>query len=406
MSNFDANNYRDISQVKVLLEEQERANAIVAQHDRVQALLLEEERAQKRTAVTGHFGGAAPTIPEMLARYSIDDLRTVAAAAALQGAHPLAADKSTFYLPAWDLSLEQEVKRLVADNHNLSAAVPKNWIQDLRNSVLQRQHPWFDDRNATASVRAMTEIQVLGSAINAANPFGDVVTEATRKVLGDWSTVGALPNEIFNDADARRDFYLAHGYDATLSSLSRAARRESMHYAGFDERPPVLVDATPQAESQADSEKAGLERAAEARESLVNIERELRSFMQQKMLASHGHNWMKQRVPADNLRAIRMRRQEDIKRRGADHPLIEYLDFSDYAPILTRNDNWNDVFKAHFDSVNAVEETFRRLTPLRNAAMHCRPLTEDDILFLLVEIKRLQMAMKRVSSVEGDTEED
>jgi hypothetical protein len=85
---------------------------------------------------------------------------------------------------------------------------------------------------------------------------------------------------------------------------------------------------------------------------------------------------------------------------------VEYLDFPDYAPIITRNDNWDEVFKDYFLRQESVKESFVRLAPIRNAAMHSRPLTPEDMDFLYVEVRRLEIAMQRVVPTGSDADEE
>ena len=288
--------------------------------------------------------------------------------------------------------LEREVKRVVAESTLLSTAAPSSWLETMKQSVLLRQQPWLNEVEPMSSIRALTEMQVLGAAINAANPFSDAVTEATRKVLGDWSKVTSLPPEVFTDAYARRDFYLAHGYDAALSMLPAAARFEGLYLSGLIDARSVTVDAD---QTEISAEVDGYALASEAREMLAALERELRQFIDGKLKAVHGHTWTKQRVPAGVAQTIKQRGADDQRFNGKSHPAVEYLDFPDYAPIITRADNWTDVFKDYFLRPESIAESFVRLAPIRNAVMHSRPLTQEDMDFLYVEVRRLQIAMRR-----------
>jgi hypothetical protein len=82
----------------------------------------------------------------------------------------------------------------------------------------------------------------------------------------------------------------------------------------------------------------------------------------------------------------------------ADWPLIAYADFTDYLAIVTRNDNWNAVFKQYFTRPESVRESFQRLYPIRLCTMHARLITQDDELYLLVETKRILRAIDRGGS--------
>ena len=60
---------------------------------------------------------------------------------------------------------------------------------------------------------------------------------------------------------------------------------------------------------------------------------------------------------------------------------------------LLENDNWRDLFEAVFVNKNSVQESFRRLYPIRLATMHARLITQDDELYLYVETKRILSAI-------------
>lgn len=59
-------------------------------------------------------------------------------------------------------------------------------------------------------------------------------------------------------------------------------------------------------------------------------------------------------------------KREKARAKGkVDPPLIAYAYFSDYAPIITQKNNWNEVFKAVFRRPTFVQESFQRLYPIR-----------------------------------------
>ena len=104
-----------------------------------------------------------------------------------------------------------------------------------------------------------------------------------------------------------------------------------------------------------------------------------------------GSSWMRQRIPGDMRSKWHEKQSQDT---GAQHwPTIAYADFTDYVTIITRNDNWRDLFAAIFDNKISVQESFRRLYPIRLATMHARTITQDDELYLYVETKRILAAI-------------
>ncbi|MGD9711724.1 MAG: hypothetical protein AB7V46_06615 [Thermomicrobiales bacterium] len=61
--------------------------------------------------------------------------------------------------------------------------------------------------------------------------------------------------------------------------------------------------------------------------------------------------------------------------------------------IITRNDNWDQVFRPIFVRREFVVESFQRLYPIRLCTMHARIITQDDELYLFVETKRVLRAI-------------
>ena len=82
---------------------------------------------------------------------------------------------------------------------------------------------------------------------------------------------------------------------------------------------------------------------------------------------------------------IREREGEDISRRR--------FSAASYKEIIIRKDNWGNVFQLIFGRKEFVLESFHRLNAARVTTMHNRELTGEDVLFLVVEIKRLSKAM-------------
>jgi hypothetical protein len=94
------------------------------------------------------------------------------------------------------------------------------------------------------------------------------------------------------------------------------------------------------------------------------------------------------------LAAWREKKQKAMDSGEKEGPLLAYADFTDYVPIITRKDNWEKVFKPIFQRSEFVRESFQRLYPIRICTMHARMITQDDELYLHVEIKRILRAIK------------
>lgn len=118
--------------------------------------------------------------------------------------------------------------------------------------------------------------------------------------------------------------------------------------------------------------------------------------MARRVRASFSVLQLKRRLPGD-IRKAWLEKREKAKQYGeAGRPLIAYADFTDYQRIVTRTDNWEKIFRAFFVRRSSIEESFRRLYPIRICTMHARPITQDDELLLFVEVKRIMAAIRRL----------
>lgn len=148
-----------------------------------------------------------------------------------------------------------------------------------------------------------------------------------------------------------------------------------------------------EAEREPDEEEDAFARTNDAHDRLTRFETQLRKFIDEQMRAAFGDGWIRHRVPGDIHKAWREKRQKAIDNGEQAWPLIAYADFSDYVPIITRKDNWEAVFKPVFRRQSFVQESFQRLYPIRICTMHARLITQDDELYLYVEIRRVLSAI-------------
>ena len=91
-----------------------------------------------------------------------------------------------------------------------------------------------------------------------------------------------------------------------------------------------------------------------------------------------------------------MEKKREAEKNGArEWPIIAYADFTDYLVIISKRDNWREVFEAHFGRSEDVRESLQRLQPIRIDAAHARLITQEDELLLYVETKRLMAVLKK-----------
>lgn len=257
--------------------------------------------------------------------------------------------------------------------------------------------PWLDMQDRLGSISGFVELQGIGHALRTMPAFNKRLTEALRIDLGDWRAKINWPADIFTDPLARTSFYAERGLDPALTAFPASAFAQSLTIAGIKGTLPPLVEAynfEPEAEEEED--EAAFERTNAAHDRLQRFETHIREFIDDRMKAAFGKNWIKHQVP-DRIRQAWLEKQQKAKDSGEpEWPLVAYADFSDYVPIITRKDNWKAVFKPFFRRQTFVQESFQRLYPIRICTMHARLITQDDELYLYVETKRILAAIGNV----------
>jgi hypothetical protein len=252
-------------------------------------------------------------------------------------------------------------------------------------AMAEMNSPWLNLQNQLGSVAALTELHGMGHLLATLPSFDDHVTAALRVDLGDWRGPLALDLPALLDPLTRSKFYISRGFDPGLTDFPVPAFRDGLTSAGLYEAPDE--------EQGAEDTEVSFMRTNEAHDRLMRFEYRLRLFIDEKMTLAIGPDWTRHRVPEPLRTAWQDKKERGLAAGEAEQPLIAYADFTDYVAIIIRKDNWRDVFGAMFQHKPSVEESFRRLYPVRICTMHARPITADDALFLLVEIKRLSKAM-------------
>lgn len=118
-----------------------------------------------------------------------------------------------------------------------------------------------------------------------------------------------------------------------------------------------------------------------AYEIIKKLEENLRQIIKSE-LSKISSDWWKQRVPED------VRKNADIKKIKNESPwswlksgthIIDYIDFTDYYKIISRRDNWNNIFKNIFYDKEKLIFKLKELEPIRNAIMHSRNLSSKQL---------------------------
>ena len=260
---------------------------------------------------------------------------------------------------------------------------------ELRRAMESMHTPWLDIGNKRASITGFVELQCIGHALRTRSTFDSLLADALRVDLGDWRDKINWPADIFVNPSARTSFYVERGFDPGLTAFPPEAFEESISIAGLKELPPPLVQAYNFEPEVGEDEEVAFRRTNKAHDRLQRFETQLRRFIDERMKAAFGENWIKPHVPSE-IRKNWLEKWQRARDSGRpEWPLIAYADFTDYLPIITRRDNWEKVFKPVFKRSIFVQESFQRLYPIRICTMHAQPITQDDKLYLYVETKRI-----------------
>ena len=267
-------------------------------------------------------------------------------------------------------------------------------ISDIQRAMNSMHTPWLNKLDEPGSIAGFARLQGIGHALSTMPAFGSQLTASLRVDLGDWRKKISWPTEIFDDLFARTSFYTEHGLNPALTGFPNGAFDEIIMTTGLrGTAAPVAIgyDFDPAAEEA--EEELAFQRTNDAHDLLQRFETEVRKFIDERMKAVFGTDWVTQRVPG-GMREEWIQKREAARKNGErERPLIVYSDFTDYEQVITRKDNWEKVFKQPFRSKLSIQESFRRLYPIRICTMHSRPITHEDELYLVVETKRIRGAM-------------
>lgn len=130
---------------------------------------------------------------------------------------------------------------------------------------------------------------------------------------------------------------------------------------------------------------------------LRDLETNLRQCIQSN-LSSITSNWWRERIPQD----VRSRAEERKAKNenqwpwysNKAHDLISYVDFNDYLKIITKKDNWRDVFSQLFKDKDIISAKLRELEPIRNAIAHNRKIGSYEILKLKLHARDILLCIK------------
>ena len=113
----------------------------------------------------------------------------------------------------------------------------------------------------------------------------------------------------------------------------------------------------------------------EAYRLLKNLENRIRQFIE-KELSEINRNWWKQLIPSDVKQNAEEKKDKDENRKNwkfEKQALINYINFTDFAKVLTQKNNWKEIFQYVFRD-KKIDAQLKEIEPIRNAISHSRDL--------------------------------
>lgn len=249
----------------------------------------------------------------------------------------------------------------------------------------------FSAVSAAKSALGIVKTQGIDSFVNEMHTFNSDVLQSPWLALGDWRKPDDRSFKIFNDYKFRQELYLDKRFDAHFLGIPDTTFMQATAVSGL--RKPEL-------EYNRDlpdflfnfkypDEKEAHYRTNKAHSLLTNLERTMRQFIDHNMTKILGHNWQDEHLPQGMLEKWKEKKNRKEKKKGPSRPVLEYSDFTDYIEIITKKKNWDSVFMVLFETKEDVQESFRRLFPLRLDTMHSRYISKNDQMLLYSETMRL-----------------
>jgi len=257
--------------------------------------------------------------------------------------------------------------------------------------------PWIDALDPMRSLGGFSELQAIGQALRSLPAFEGGLAALLRDQFGDWRDQISWP-EAIEDIVERSAFYKERGFNFNLTEFPSPAFEQGVEIAGL-RRAPALVElyGPPVSPSENADQEEGLLRTNQAHNWLLRLETQIRECIDKLMVAACGPSWPKHRMP-NGIYEQWLDKKNKAEAAGAPNlPLIAYADFTDYALIILRSDNWREAFAPVFRREANIRESLQRLYPIRLCTMHARLITQEDEMLLYVETARIIKAIKRTS---------
>lgn len=280
------------------------------------------------------------------------------------------------------LATQQLAERIsqLTEPHRRFAENISGWSKSLELRIGQIDAAWAVRNRLGISGLAFASLAQFSDSVRYDAPFSEETNELVAEELGD------VVVELDDAPDAREAQYDAVGRNPSLVAFPEPAYDRVILASGFVLEFPAAPMPQPIENGGGTLRMDDIHHAA-----MRDIENHLRVFIVRHLSAVEPR-WEKQRVPGDMLKKWRERQEADRALGRAVFGAIYYADLAELGQIIGRNDNWM-IFQPFFEARDGLLVSLSRLTPIRNAIAHGRPLSQTDVLCIAAEGARLLRAI-------------
>ena len=254
----------------------------------------------------------------------------------------------------------------------MEEAIRPAWIAQVEDSL--KSVAQIGDLMAARTFPAIDE------AMRSAELFGEAVKPAWLAQLDETANLGTKISDLVGRL-AIPEPYLS---GALIASGVNSPRIHSPEYI----LPPPPDYSSP-SELRSAAADAPRHRRIDAFDTLDQLERSVRKFIERLLRKEHGEEWWSKGVPK-HIRVQCEKRKLEKERIGEkEHEPIAYAYIAELGGIVTEGKNWNSVFHGYFRYRNETEVAFVRCNRVRPNIAHSRDLSDEEYTMFTFEAHRL-----------------
>lgn len=266
-------------------------------------------------------------------------------------------------------------------------------LATLASQLGQVDRPWAYLSDRAGSVAAFMELDAFSSTVRSLPSFGTEHGALISTELGTFDE-GFVEAETTEDEAGGEQVYTEHGRNPALIAFPTESYPTVLQAAGWTEL--HLPAPLPRAEDGSVVEGYSYDPAEQAL--VTAVEAHLREFVDVRMRARFGSDWLVQHVHPDRRAEWSGRRDASVARGFPQLGLIYYADFSELKDLIGKKQPWNEIFRDAFKVPEVFATSMIRMHGIRIELSHARVLTKTARLVLEVEANAIFRAIGAIKS--------